>query len=206
MLVGEVVADEHRRASRERRFVEEGRDRIALVGALRAQFDQVVAGLQVIAGQPRQRLDRERLQVGGGFRHRPPVQADRLALVLEQRLRITRQQFARMRLDVVQRAWRFHVRRRIAARRPALQAVHAGGREAQRIEQAVEHVDPAAADQRQRAVQRHGKGFQPAHQVRGHHHPLGMVGELHQRAVDVEEQRPAIGQRRWRRQGGSAVG
>src|SRR5690606_41272592 len=51
VLVGEVVAHEERRAPGERRLLQEGLDRRALVRALRPDLDHAVAVLQVIARQ-----------------------------------------------------------------------------------------------------------------------------------------------------------
>ena len=87
--VGDVVADEHRPAARERRLAQELPDRVALGEQLRLHFDHHVARLQ--RETRRQRLDhavRERAHRGRRLGRATVVQRQRLALVLEHQARI----------------------------------------------------------------------------------------------------------------------
>src|SRR5690606_29264728 len=66
-------------------------------------------------------------------------------------------------------------------------------------EQVVQAAQRTAADQRQRAVQARRQRLQRVPQPGGDTDPVGGVGEVHQAAVHVEEQRPVVGRRGWPR-------
>src|SRR5690606_28001362 len=105
-------------------------------------------------------------------------------------------------LDRLQRRGRRGRRRRLLAGAAALQAVQARRRETVGREERVEGFDPAAAHQRQGAIEHPRQFVQAVDDRGGDADPVGLVGEGRQRAVDVEEQRPLVGQRGWRRQWG----
>lgn len=77
----------------------------------------------------------------------------------------------------------------------ALRAVAAGQREmlGLRTEQRIELRDRAAADDGEAAGHMRGQRIQPVGEFGADMHPFGIVGEVDQRAVEVEEQ--AVGGR-----------
>ncbi|ASR42499.1 hypothetical protein BEN78_02915 [Xanthomonas citri pv. mangiferaeindicae] len=151
-LVGQIVACEHRTAAGERRLLQEREDRTALVGMLGAQFDDMVAGLELVAGQPRQHGLGERAQCDLGLRRAAPVQAERRALVFDHGPGIPTCDHHGLVADRGQCGRR---RRAVADAigTAPLDAVQAGGGEPFGCEQPVERRQAASADQRQCTAQ-----------------------------------------------------
>jgi hypothetical protein len=191
VLVGEIVADEHRRAPGERRLAHELLDRAPLVAAGGLQLDHHLAVQHLEAGaQLRRRLAQDGLRGARVLRREAKVQRQIVTLVLEQQAFVAGRELAEARRRAAQGGGG---RRRAVDRARGvapLRAVLPGGGEPQRREQRIDVADRAAADQRERPGRRPMQRLEQAKHRLPRPHRVGPLGVLDERAVDVEEERP----------------
>jgi hypothetical protein len=155
----------------------------------RLQFHDLIARLQREARpQLLEHARRERQHARAELGRTAIVQRQRLALVLEQQPRVGGDELDEL---VAHRFERLAPRRHAMDRAEpvaALEAVHARRRQLQRREQRVDLLDRPAADHGQRAVERIAGARQQARQRRIDPDRVGRLGEIEQRAVEVDEQ------------------
>ena len=207
VFVGEVVADEDRHAAGERRARHHPLQRTALVAAFGHELHDMVARLQAVAGQRADPLAREAGHRLGRMRCGAPVQGQAHALVLDQHARVRGGQVRRLAMQLVQEGGGVvgQVRRglRVAAE---LVPVQSGRGQPQRREQRVQLRQRPPADQRHGTAQAVADRADGLQDLRQHAHGCGIVAELDQGAVHVEEQRAGVIEWGRRRAWGIRVG
>ncbi|MNV27837.1 hypothetical protein D3C71_1189990 [compost metagenome] len=130
VFVGEIVTDEYRAATGERRGFHQGKQGLALVVIGADEFDDVVARLQSNTGKARQLCTRECMNGGGCIGRVAPVQGERLALVFQQYTGMLMGQFFRPEMQLVQPVGGVGLRGFVGGATPQLGAVQAGGGQA----------------------------------------------------------------------------
>ena len=188
-----VVADVDRAPAEEGRLAQEVTHRAALVHRAGQRLHHLLALLQAQAGRSGhgfgQRMAAQRREIGC----LAVVQRDGPALELDPQRGVPRGQGGGGGGDVGERGIGRGQPRQAAGGVAPLGAMHAGGRQAQRREQGIELADRTAGYQRERAAQAGGQQGQAVHQAGGHAHRLGRRGDVHQGAVEVQEQRRVAG-------------
>ncbi|BAR47076.1 hypothetical protein Maq22A_c27850 [Methylobacterium aquaticum] len=190
LLVGEVVADEDRAPAGIGRLAQEGPDGMALRGARRQDLGHRLALLQPV-GFAEDAGDRGRGRLrphGIGLVREPPMHRDRAALVLDQHA----VEIGDRPLQGLDARPKGGMRRRIAAGHPAVSAlldpVQAGDVEALRRQEPVDRGDRPPGHERHRPAEAPAQPREAGGQVGRDHHPVGPGRDLHQGAVEVEEE------------------
>src|SRR5882672_447436 len=189
-LVGQIVADEDRRAPVKRGFSEKLRDCHAFVLSGGSQFDDHLSELYLefateLAGQPAHRI----LGLPTQLRNGPEMKGEIDALVLEHKRGMSCGHDAEPSSRFLQRSARDHVSVHCAGKVAALGAVLPGDAESGIREQAVDVGDRASADQRQGAVRSPAERLQQKHQIAVDADESRVIGDIEERSVDVEEER-----------------
>ena len=198
VFIGQIVAHDDRTRTGERRFRHQRANRIALVGAGRAQLDDHLAALDGKAGAGGEAFgerQRRRLALGS----EPIVERDAGRLVLDEEARRVGREGGERRARLGEG---------LGPPSPAstprkFQAVGARGGEMRRGEMAVEIGEGTAGEDGEPPPERGGDAVEQGWQVARHGDPIGAIGKGDQSPVEIEEQRRfgQVGERR-RRVGG----
>ena len=187
VLVGEVVADEHRAAVAIGRLGQEAGDRHALGGAGRHDLGHRLAVLQAIgAAEVGDDRRHRRQRVLGAFGRLAPVQRDGLALVLDEQAGVGAEPV----LQVVDHAAEVRGRAMLEMRpvsEAALGAVQARGIEAEGREQRIQRREGAAGDDGERAVEPMLQPHQRVERGGVEYHRVRPLGDIDEGAVEIEK-------------------
>jgi hypothetical protein len=186
-LVGHIVADEDRCAPHERRLTQKCLDRVPLAHATGLGLQHHLAAQQGQARRCVHRRPRGGQADGRQCGRLPIVQCDRAALEFDPQARVLSCQRLRRRVDPRRRG---NVRQdQVAVRASPLGTVHPRHRQTRRREQGVDLLDGPAADHGDRSTQVGLQGPQRGNQLDRYDHRLRSRGDVHQRAVKVQEER-----------------
>src|SRR6185436_920822 len=192
VFVGQIVADEHRRALGERRLAQELLDRHALVASSGLDLDHHLARLHLDpVAQAGGGVAHHALRRLGERRREPVMQREARALVLEHQALVRGGEVAHRPRGALQAGKRIAAAVDAAMRVAAFDAMLSRCGDLERREQIVDRSKGTAAHQRECAacgfVELADQRFlAPAGLGR-----VGRLGDVEQRAVDVEEECPA---------------
>src|SRR5688572_26598724 len=191
VFVGDVVAEEYRHAAAERRLAHEFGDRLALVAAGGLELDHHLAALHFdLVAERLGGFADLRVRGGGELRREAVVERDARALVLEHETLVPRGEAADADRHRPQ-----HVRGKAmpmaqALRVASLGAVLPGGGHDERREDLVDARERTAADHRDRALGRAREAPDERELAIVGVDRVGRVGDLEERAVEIQEEGP----------------
>jgi hypothetical protein len=196
ILVGDVVTDENGDTARKGRRFQEPFDRGALVGTARFDLQHHLAGLDMEpVAEPHHQPFHCRMGIVGGCGRVAEMQGHGHALGFQPGAGMIGGETFEVGADRRQRLLIDGGAGQFVECPPLFQTVLPGGRQSGRAEPAVDIVDGATADHRHGAIERLMQPLQQLRQAGCYPDGVGLGGDVHQSAVEIQEQRP-VGRRR----------
>ena len=204
-FIGQVIAEEHRQTPTERQVLHQPTYGPTLVGSHRNEFNDMVAGLQAVAGTAADVAVGEGTHIVGGMRRATPVQGQAYALVFDQHAGVAMGEthgLLMKRMQPVGGVVTMLIAYHVPVLRTQFVAMQARGGKLEWREQLVQLFKRATTDQCHGTFQSITDAADGFTHIGEKLHGVGACSEFDQGAIHIEEQRAGVVQQwRWRTQG-----